>query len=113
MSSRKDTPGPRPCSSTNTAAQQATTTPRKAGRDTTKSNPRLPEAIEIGKAVFRPLRDSKLKYLEDDDLARFRITRTCIEFFSGKPGEGVEQLIDPIKPDVIEEWLRTTQAQGR
>lgn len=71
---------------------------------------RLWEAREMAKTIVLPLTQTKPHYLNDKDLLRYRITRTYIDFASGKPSEGSEQFIEPIKPEVVEEWLSTSQA---
>lgn len=60
----------------------------------------------MAKAIVKPLRGARKHYLDDQDLTRCGITRTYIEFASGKLDEGSERFIEPTDPDLIEEWVR-------
>lgn len=71
-----------------------------------ESKRRTSKAIVMAKAIVKPLRGARKHYLDDQDLTRYGITRTYIDFASGRLGEGSEQFIEPIDPDLIEECVR-------
>lgn len=106
MSSDKEKLKPASVSTAKVVAQRTTMSPRKVDRRANENNLRFLRSLNLAKTVYRLLRDSRLHYLEDDDLERFGITRTDLDFSSGKPSKGSEQFVDPIAPEVIEEWLR-------
>lgn len=71
-----------------------------------ESERRTSESIGMAKAIVLPLMRSRRHYLDDQDLERYGITRTYIDFASGKIGDGSEQFIEPIDPDLVEDWVR-------
>ena len=77
-------------------------------RDTKEAaKPRLAAAIRVAKAAYVPPRDSKRPYVDDDLLKKLKkITRKHLDLSGGNPSDRAEPYIEPINPEVLQEWLR-------
>ena len=81
-------------------------------RDTKEAaKPRLAAANRVAKAAYVPLRDSKRPHVDDDLLKKLKITRKRLDLSGGNPSDCAEQFIEPINPEVMQEWLRCARGK--